>query len=269
MRKNGSNWKFIGINVLIAVIIMLVALVVVLLWLNKYTDHGHEIEVPQITGLYQTEAEVLLSGTGLRLEVIDSTFSSKVPLGTIVEQNPPAESYAKEGRVVYVVINASAQRQVILPELHDVSYRQATNMLNQLGLSIDSIIYEPSEYRDLVLDLRNGDLSLETGDKVTEGTMLTLVVGQGRGTEMVEVPDLAGLKMVEARSLLLATHLTLGQTSYDVEPTEETREGYVVYMQTPQPGQMLLEGSEVQIHLSQDKEKAMTANNIESEEEFF
>jgi len=269
MSKKEGKLRFFGINLLIAVVLVVVCVIVIVSSLKKYTDHGHEIEVPQITGLYPEEAQVLLDGMNLRLEVIDSTFSNKVPLGTIVEQNPPMESKVKQGRSIYVVINASAQRQVVLPELHDVSYRQAECMLRQLGLQIDSIIYEASEYRDLVLDLRIGDRSIETGEKVSEGTMITLVVGQGRGTEMVTIPDLGGLKLIEARSLLLSEHLTLGRVEYDIAPTEENKEEYVVYWQSPQDGKSLLEGSAVQVKLSADKAKAVTANNMEDEEDFF
>jgi len=269
MDKNKENLRFIGVNLLLAMVIVMVLVIVIVKGLKKYTDHGHEIEVPQITGLYPQEAEVLLSSMGLHLEVIDSTFSQKVPLGTIVEQNPPMESNVKEGRAIYVVINASAKRQVVLPELHDVSYRQAENMLRQLGLEVDSIVYEPSEYRDLVLDLRIGERSLETGDKLNEGTIVTMVVGQGRGTEMVNVPDLAGLKLVEARSLLLSEHLTIGRVEYDEAPTEVNRENYVVYYQSPGAGASLLEGGAVQVKLSLDKTKAVTTNTIEDEEEFF
>jgi len=269
MSKKVSIWRYFGVNILVAMIIIIVAVVVVLIGLKKYTDHGHEIEVPQITGLYADEATILLENMGLQLVVIDSTYSNKVPLGTIVEQNPPMESMVKNGRRVYVVVNATAQREVVLPELHDVSYRQAENMLRQLGLVIDSIEYEPSEYRDLVLDVCVDTISLETGDKVREGTKVRMVVGAGRGTEMVKVPDLGGLKLMEARSLLLSEHLTIGKVEYDEEPTAENKEEYVVYCQQPQSNGLLLEGSAVQVKLSKDRSKAVTTNNIEDEEEFF
>lgn len=269
MKKTPSNWKFIGINVLLAVAIVIVILIVVVIWLSHYTEHGKEVEVPQITGLYRQEAESLLGGSGLKLDVIDSTFSKKVPLGTIVEQNPPAEAHVKSGRTIYVVINASAVRQVVLPELHDVSSRQAETALRQLGLEIGETEYEPSEYRDLILDLRVGDRSLEAGDKVPEGTVITMVVGYGKGTEMVTVPNTTGLKLIEARSLLLASHLTVGQVEYDQEPTEENKEEYIVYMQSPQSEQTLLEGSSVHLKLSLDREKAVTSDNVEDEENFF
>jgi len=269
MYKKASNLKFFGVNMLIALGIVVIIVIVMVAWMKKYTNHGCEIEVPQITGLYPNEATNLLASMNLQLEVVDSTFSKKVPLGTIVEQNPPEESKVKEGRAIYVVINATTHRQVILPELHDISYRQAENILRQLGLQVGEILFEPSEYRDLVLDIRAGDLSLETGTKLNEGTILTMVVGQGRGTEMVSVPDVAGLKLTEVRSLLLTYHLTIGCVEYDMEPTAENRESYVVYSQHPQSGVSVLEGSSVQIKLSMDKSKAVTENNITEEDEFF
>jgi len=269
MSKKSSNLRFLVGNVLLALVIVIVLVVVIVKGLKNYTQHGYEIEVPQITGLYPQEAEVLLASNGLHLEIVDSTFSRKVPLGTIVEQNPVVESKVKEGRCIYVVINASEHRQVVLPELHDVSYRQAENMLRQLGFQVGEIIYEPSEYRDLVLDLRIDTVSLETGEKVQEGAIITMVVGQGKGTEMVSVPDVAGMKLMVARSLLLSEHLTLGRIEYDEEPTEENRDEYVVYYQHPSSGVSVLEGGSVQVKLTTDKTKAVTANNILDEDEFF
>jgi len=267
--KNTSNLKFLGLNVLVAVLLVIIFLVIVIVSLKKYTDHGHEIEVPQITGLYPQEAEFVLQESHLRLEVIDSTFSSKVPLGTIVEQTPVAESHVKENRAIYVVINASAQKQVVLPELHDMSYRQAENMLHQLGLKVGEIMYEPSEYKDLVLDLRMDDVSLETGQKITEGSVVTMVVGQGRGTDIVAIPDVVGMNIAAARGALFAQHFSVGRVEYDEEPTDENRMDYVIYYQQPQGGVMALEGSAVQIKLSLDKSKAVTANTVNDEDEFF
>jgi len=267
--KNPSNLKFFGLNVLIAVLLVLTFLVIVLVRLKKYTDHGHEIEVPQITGLYPADAEYLLAESNLRMEIIDSTFSSKVPLGTIVEQIPVAESHVKTNRAIYVVINANAQKQVVLPELHDVSYRQAENMLHQLGLKVSEILYEPSEYKDLVLDLRMNEISLETGQKVPDGSSITMVVGQGRGSEMMPVPDVVGMRLQEARSALLSQHFTVGQIDYDEQPEEDNRLEYVIYSQRPQPGSVALEGTAVQICLSLDKAKAVTTNTVDDEEDFF
>lgn len=268
--KGMSTGKFILLNLSVILIISVLLLVALKLWLNRYTEHGIEIEVPQITGLTVEEAEILLQGETLRLEVIDSTYSSKVPLGTIVEQSPAPVSRVKRGRTVYVVMNARQKRQVALPQLADVPYRQAESTLRQVGLTPEGPVYQPSAYRDLVLDILNEDsVSIPAGTLLTEHTTVILVVGQGLGTAQVITPDLKGLTLQDCRSLLLAAHLTLGTAEYDTEPTDENRSLYLVYDQQPAPGSRLTEGETVSVSLSTDKEKAATARTDDEEEEFF
>lgn len=263
-----SSLKFIVIQFVLAAVMVVLLLVGLRLWLNHQTAHGIEVEVPQITGLDLIEAQMLLQGADLRLQVIDSTYSKKVPLGTIVEQVPVAESMAKRGRVVYVVVNARQRKQIILPELSDVSYRQAENILRQQGLHVDSVEYEPSAYRDLVLDVRRNEESLPAGTRLTEGDGVILVVGMGLGEGKAAVPDLKGLTLQEARSLLLANRLTIGTIDYD-DPEAEDKSSFVVYQQQPHEGERLQEGQSVNIRLSADLEKAATTDNELSEEDFF
>ena len=134
----------IVLNLVIAIVIVLVGFVSLLLWLRHYTNHGVEISVPDITGLYVEEAQITLGAEGLQLAIIDSTYSQKTPLGTLLEQNPKAGSKVKQGRTVYAIQNARFRRPVIMPELRDLSLRQAKSTLKALRLELGEIIYEPS-----------------------------------------------------------------------------------------------------------------------------
>jgi beta-lactam-binding protein with PASTA domain len=192
-----------------------------------------------------------------------------VPFGTIVDQNPPADTHAKNGRSVYVIINAQSVRQVPIPDLHDISYRQAEATLKSLGISVKDYVYEPSEYKDLILDIRQNGRSIEAGERLDEGSDVTLVIGRGKGTEKVAVPNLCGKSLSEARSLLLSRYLTLGIFEYDVEPTEETESLYIVYKQEPTAGTMIIEGSRVDLKLSTDIEKAAVLTEESDEDDFF
>ena len=276
--KKPTFLGFIAKQILLAIGLSVVILIVVLVWLRQYTQHGIEVEVPQVTGLYLEEAQALLESQQLRLVVIDSTYSHKVPLGTIVEQNPPALSHAKHDRAIYVIINAQFRKQYVLPELHDVSYRQAENMLRSMGVLIEDVQYEPSEYRDLILDIRQDEQSLHTGDRISEGSSVILIVGQGQGSEMITVPDLIGMPLDNARSVLLDSHLTIKTVMYDEPPLSPpskgdiespTKDNYIVYKQVPQSGQWLLEGSGVSLYLTQDIEKTVTEDNEQNEDDFF
>ena len=182
---------------------------------------------------------------------------------------PPAFSHAKHNRTMYVVMNARNRRQVALPDLRDMSYRQAETTLRSVGIRVsDEYEYEPSEYKDLVLDVKKDGRPLAPGERIDEGSLVTLVVGFGKGTEMVDVPTVIGMTLTNARSLLLSKRLTVGTVEYD-EPEPEKQAEAVVYLQSPNQGEQLLEGSMVNLKLSVDVEKALTSHNQEGEEEFF
>lgn len=270
-----SFWKetklgFVLMNLLLAVAVVVVCIIVVVQCMKHYTEHGVEVTVPNVTALYIEEARMTLAAEDLQIEVIDSTFSTKTPLGTIVEQTPAAGSKAKHGRVVYVIQNARFRRPVVLPELRDASLRQAEATLKSIGLVIDKIEYEPSTYKDIILDVQatSGEPILG-GASVPEGSSVVLIVGRGQGTEEVTVPLLTGKSLNEARSWLLSALLTIGIVEYDVPPTDEDIDQYVVYSQSPQNGMVVVEGTSVNVKMSKDIEKTIINDNEEDEEEFF
>ena len=264
-----SPWRRVLIHLLSAALITILLLLILIFSLRRYTQHGVEIEVPNITQLYLEEARITLEAEGLHIEVIDSTYSTKVPQGTIVEQTPLAGSKVKHGRTIYVIQNAQMRRPVVLPELRDISLRQAQATLASLGLQVDSIAYEPSTYRDIVLDIRMGDSIINAGTRLEEGSKVCLIVGRGQGTEQVTIPTVVGKSLSEARSWLMAHALTAGIVEYDIQPTEENIQDYIVYSQEPTSCTIVVEGSSVNLKLSLDIEKTVTADNEQDEEEFF
>ena len=266
---NDTKAGFILKNLLIALAIGIAILLILLSFLKRYTEHGIEVEVPNVMGMYIEEANTLLAHEGLQLEVIDSTYSKKVPLGTIVEQTPVANSHCKHGRPIYVIINSKTVRQVPLPDLHDISYRQAEATLRSLNLGVGNCIYEPSEYRDLVLDVRKGGKSLQPGERLDEGSLVTLVIGKGRSNAKVDVPNIIGRSLIGARSTLLSKYLTLGMIAYDEDPTPETASLYVVYKQEPAAGTVLYEGSRVDLYLTTDIEKAISSQTQGGDDDEF
>lgn len=264
-----SATKFVVINVLIAALVAIVLFVFVIIWLKRYTMHGNEVTIPQVTGMSQEEAEIVLRGNGLYLVVVDSTYSDKAPLGTVVEQTPPALSHAKPDRPVYVVMNARTKQLIPLPELHDVSYRQAEATLRSIGLKVSNVQYEPSLYPDNVLDVRAEGRSLNEGTRLPEGSGVTLVIGRRQGTSNVEVPNLLGMTLAQARTTLLKIGLTIGAYEYDVEPTPQNLEKYIIYHQSPTEGATLQEGSLVNIRLTTDIERAIITDHSQKNEENF
>lgn len=267
-KKKHTDLRFVGFNLIVAFVLGIAIIVGLILWLRSYTQHGVEVQVDDVRGMLVQEAEPVLQAHGLKLVVVDSTYSDKVPFGTIVDQDPKPESHAKHGRAIYVMINATGKRQVIMPNLQDMSCRQAETTLQGLGLVVDSnYMYEPSEFRDIVLDIRQDTVSIQPGDRIAVGTQVQLVVGFGRGTEYVRVPNVIGMTLRDARGLLLKNRLTVGAVNYDA-PAEDGEEQYI-YSQDPDIGERLLEGETVTLWLSSDLEKAVTGNNDQDNHDWF
>lgn len=263
-----STVAFILKNILLAGVIFIAIAYITLFAIDAYTHHGQSETVPDLYGKYVEEAEIILANQNLRLQVIDSLYDRKKPFGTIVEQTPPANSTLKKGRPVYLIINVKSIPKIPVPDVRDVSYRQAEAMLKAIELHVADVEYEPSEYRDLVLDIRLNGQSIVAGTRLPEGTGVTLVVGKGAGTESVFVPDLLGMNADQARSTLLSTALVSGGVDYDVEPTGNETE-YAVYRQQPAAGSWTVSGSRVDIWLSTDKNKVISVPKSEHEEENF
>ena len=162
--------------------IMVVAVVlctILIFWLDSYTRHGTATIVPSVRYLTVAEASDILSRKGFRCEVIDSLFNDRVAPGVVVEQTPDAESRVKEGRIIYLTINAFSPKKVTMPSLIDGSARQAQAILRALGFDNVRIEYEPSPYKDLVLDVLCNGRQVESGEKIPMTSRITLIVGMG------------------------------------------------------------------------------------------
>jgi len=250
-------WKetfagFILKNFLIAIGIIVVLSWAALIAVDFYTHHGESETVPDLRGSYVEEAEVVLAKKGLYPVVIDSVYVRDKKLGTIIDQIPPANSSVKRNRPIYLIINSRSVRQVTLPEIIDVSYRQADAMLQSIGLSVSNVEYAPSEFKDLVIDVKFHGRSVTPGTRVPEGSSIVLVVGNGLGEAKSIVPSLKGLSLDAASQAVSSASIEIGSVNYDVTPSGDEGK-YIIYRQRPAAGTSVSAGDSVIIYLSKDK----------------
>ena len=150
-----------------------------MLWLDSWTGHGVYREVPDLKGMtYERAAEVLVA-SDLQPILSDSIFSNAVAPGQVVEQVPKAGSKVKPERAVYVTINAFSPRAVTVPNLTDISLRQAQSIIEGLGITDIRVVEVPSEYKDLVMSVKYNGLPISAGMRVPITASLTIEVGRG------------------------------------------------------------------------------------------
>ena len=246
--------KFFWSNILLAIVILVLVVAVTLVWLRQFTHHGEGVEVPNLSGMYVEEAELLLKEQHLGYEVIDSVYLKRVNPGEITEQSPSKGTKVKKNRKVYLTINAKGSRMIPVPELRNISYRQARITLTNMGFKVGEIEYRPSEFADLVMDIKLNDAPVVAGTKLSEGTELIMVVGTTESDQEVVIPKFQGITLQEARELAVNNDVIVGTLNYDVEPQNETEKAlYYVYDQEPQYGELHRAGKRVNLWLSKDK----------------
>ena len=186
-----SSRVFFG-QVAVALIIIAVLTYLFMHWLTFTTDHGHEITVPNLAKLTEEQVEDKLDELDLDYVLLDSVdYNSDYPKYSVVEQDPLPGAKVKEGRKVYIKINASGFSSVKIPDLIDKTYREAVPTLKALGLEEGTITYIPNLGKDMVLEMRFRGRNLKVGDRVLKASKIDLVLGDGKESYMEEVDSLA------------------------------------------------------------------------------
>jgi beta-lactam-binding protein with PASTA domain len=166
-------------NLLLAVLIIVVLVYILLNWLNRYTNHGEAIEVPDVKGLQIDAAAPFFQANELFYTVIDSQFVKNAIPGAILETVPPIGTSVKKGRTIYLTVNSFSAQLLIIPDVVDMSQRQAFSMLKAIGFESVREKIVPGAFRDLVVGLETRGRSLSIGDKIPANSPLTLLISSG------------------------------------------------------------------------------------------
>jgi len=243
--------QHLGLAVGIGVILLLAILV----WLKIYTHHGQAITVPNLSGLTEEEVGDVTSSRRLRFEVVDSVFSNEMPRGTVLKQNPKANSRVKKNRKLFLTMNAINPEMVSMPRLVGLSIRQARLALQNAGLVLGDIQYKPDYAINNVLQQMHNESVINEGIEITKGTVIDLVLGMGLSSETTRVPDLIGVGLEAAADIIADYYLNLGAVTFDesMQNAEDSAAAFI-WRQYPEFDEFkrLNMGMEVDIWISAD-----------------
>lgn len=162
-------------------VLALVALgYIALLFIDVFTSHGQQVQVPDVRNLPLEKAIDILEDAGLRWEISDSTtFYENFKPGTVIDQDPKAKSYIKKIRIIYLNVNAMHAPIIALPKLVDLPGRQGMATLKAMGfkhVTMDSI---PSEMDGLILQVTVDGHNVAPGKPVSVNSKIKITVGDG------------------------------------------------------------------------------------------
>ena len=268
--KNFLVSKIFLKNLGLAVIILVGMIMILLIWLNFYTRHGQARPIPDFYGMTMDQTARLAKKNRLKYQVIDSVYTSLVPRGCVVEQNPKPGFKVKKWRNVTITINAYNPEMVAMPNLVDLPIRQAIALIASTGLEMGELRYRPDLSIDVVIEQHYNGKNITEGDSLQKGSVIDLVLGKGLSNQRTSVPDLTGMALEPARKKILISSLNLGTYIYDktIINGTDTLNAFV-YKQNPEYREeaSLQMGSAIYLWLTVDSTKlnVNTSLNMDSD----
>ena len=223
------------IHLVVSITTLIIIILILVSWLGAYTNHGETVTVPNIKGMKYAELKDYLENKNLDVKISDSSLFvlDKGP-GTVIEQDPRPNEQVKEGRTIYVSITRTVPPQIKMPNLIDVSQRQAEAILFSYGLRLGSMIYKPDLAKGAILEMSSNGKILQAGQSIAKGSRIDLVLGDGVGITDVIVPNLLNLSLEEAVFVLKGSALNVGEVSYPSGKLDSVN--FFVVEQMPMPG---------------------------------
>ena len=225
-REPGSGTRW-WIAALVGVLVI-AALGAGLLLLGK-----DKINVPNVVGNPQPEAELILKRKGLATDVTLKEHPT-IAKGTVIGQDPGGGSRVPKDEVVTLVVSAGPGTARI-PVLTGQARSAARRRLSDLGFAVtEEMATSDSVTQNHVIDTRPA-----AGAELEKGQSVTLLLSSGK--ERVAVPKVTALTEDEARSTLEALGFTVSSTDTETEDQEPG----TVLTQTPAPDTKLAKGGKV------------------------
>lgn len=200
------------------------------------------VEVPNVVGLPQVEAQAVLRSAGFIPQLSAEVYDKTVPANVVISQNPEAGAKCRKGREVYYTISKGQQYSKV-PDVRGKTLREAELELVNAGLSVrnTTFVYHPTVPKDKVISQNPRE-----GTEVAIGTVVDLEISKGAEPMTAKVPQLVGLTKEQAEKALTDALLQLGT----VTPYPDNQPLGTVISQDPQEGAEVPVRSKVNIVIS-------------------
>ncbi len=200
-------------------------------------DDGH---IPRVVGLTYDAAASALDKAGFHAIKGQTRFHKTIPEAVVLEQDPPAGSLQKRGADVTLAVSGG-QAAATVPEVAGSSQQQAKIAIENAGFTFGSISEQTSNL------VRGAVISSVPPAGTTSQLPATVSIILSQGPSTVQVPDLTGRTLPDARSTLEQLGLRLGGTSRD---TSSFMPENTILGQTPAAGSTVSAGANVSLRIS-------------------
>jgi beta-lactam-binding protein with PASTA domain len=201
-------------HLLLMVLTALCILIIIFILLKMYAHVGQEYKMYDLIGQKFDQINDS-SDIRLRYVVIDSIYDENQAGGTILTQDPKPGSMVKRGRKVYVTIAAYSAEEAVMPDLTDMTVRQAISQLSSVGFTVGYLKFVESPFRNAVLEQNHKGRVVQPGTPLEKGSVIDLTIGMGEGNNTNIIPFVIGKSPTKARNAILSSSFNIGAEHFN------------------------------------------------------
>ncbi|MDG1941543.1 MAG: penicillin-binding protein [Flavobacteriaceae bacterium] len=173
--------KTLLVQLILAFLVGILFVYLTLSFLKNITLHNEYQKVPDLKGISLINLPQITADKNLRYEIIDSSkFTPNLPPLSVIEHQPSPGQMVKKNRMIYVTLNPSSYRRISVPDVVQITRRNAEVTLLSVGFSIGEISYRNNIGKDMVLEMRYRGELLEAGTLLQKTAAIDLVLGNGK-----------------------------------------------------------------------------------------
>ena len=152
--------------------------IVLFVFLRLNTRHGDFILVPDLIGKNIKEFQ---SELDLQYIISDSgNYNPEFKIKSVIDQIPKANAKVKQGRKIYLTLNASDFEMIEIPRITGITVRQARKTIESLGFIFGEIEYVDDIARDEVISISHEGNDLLEGDYLKRTSVIDFKLGNGK-----------------------------------------------------------------------------------------
>ena len=254
MLRSFFHWK-VFVNLIVALVIFVGVVWLTFRWLEFHTNHGEEIQVPNVVNMKVQQAIEVLDDQGLEYEVDSFKYDPKFKPYQVLQIYPSPGSRVKDGRTIVLKVNPKTYAPVAIPDVLDRYKYLAFRKFDLLGLKVGDTIYEPNIQKDAVIRMMFNGRVIKPGEKVPMYSTLDLVIGSGPMRNVV-IPNLVGRTVAEAKAIITQNYFEVGLVEYE---DGQNNDSDIIYYQDPASGSVRDQGMQIDLWASKKTPAEMQA----------
>ena len=255
-RSGGSPWVIVASAAGVLIFVILVVLFFYkTLFSDLFSPPAYDT-VPNVVGSLYDEVSQNTELLGRFTLTITQTVEDDAAEGTILEQDPKADSQVGENVTEIKVTVSAGPKTLTMINLDDMHYLDAFQALNEAGIAYDTPTYQNDDKveKDHVISY-----TPLKGTPITSDTKVQIVVSLGPKTKTFPMPSLVDMTLENALSQIALQNLEQGEI---IPVYSDTVEAGKVVDQYPAANTEVSEGDKVNLNVSQGPDPATQPKEV-------